>query len=68
MSVQLHRYTHEIINTLSVRKVLAAVLAVYFAVWGLIIMVFSANQNHALNAWYALALQGHNTGLCLKAH
>ena len=26
------------------------------------------NQNHALNAWYALALQGHNTGLCLKAH
>ena len=28
----------------------------------------SDNQNHALNAWYALALQGHNTGLCLKAH
>ena len=28
----------------------------------------AANQNHALNAWYALALQGHNTGLCLKAH
>ena len=27
-----------------------------------------SNQNHALNAWYALALQGHNTGLCLKAH
>ena len=26
------------------------------------------NQNHALNAWYALALQGHNTDLCLKAH
>ena len=43
MLVQLYRCTHEIINTLSVRKVLAAVLAVYFAVWGLIIMVFSAN-------------------------
>ena len=28
----------------------------------------SKNQNHALNAWYALALQGHNTDLCLKAH
>ena len=33
MSVQLYRYTHEIINALSVRKVLAAVLAIYFTVW-----------------------------------
>ena len=30
--------------------------------------VTQTNQNHALNAWYALALQGHNTDLCLKAH
>ena len=29
MTVQLHRYTHEIINTLSVRKLFSAVLAIY---------------------------------------
>ena len=33
MSVQLYRCTHEIINTLSVRKVFPAVLAIYFTVW-----------------------------------
>ena len=38
MLEQLHRYTHEIINTLSVRKLLAAVLAIYFTVWALIII------------------------------
>lgn len=26
------------------------------------------NQYHALNAWYAQALQGHITGLRLKTH
>ena len=26
------------------------------------------NQNHALNAWYAQALKGHNTGKRLKTH
>ena len=25
------------------------------------------NQNHPLNGWFALALQGHITDLCLKA-
>ena len=37
MSVQLHRYTHENINALPVRKVLAAVLVIYFTAWALII-------------------------------
>ena len=32
MSVQLYRYTHENINVLSVRKILSAVLAIYFTV------------------------------------
>ena len=32
MLVQLYRYTHEIINTLSVRKVLVAVLVIRFTV------------------------------------
>ena len=27
-----------------------------------------SNQYHALNAWYAQALQGHITGLRLKTH
>ncbi|HIV63167.1 MAG TPA: hypothetical protein H9693_00130, partial [Firmicutes bacterium] len=27
---------------------------------------WQGNQYHALNAWYALALQGHFTGLRLK--
>ena len=29
--------------------------------------VFGKNQNHPLNGWFALALQGHITDLCLKA-
>ena len=33
MSVQLYRYTHENINTLSVRKVFSAVLTIYLTVW-----------------------------------
>ena len=33
MSVQLYRYTHENINSLSARKVFSAVLAIYFTVW-----------------------------------
>ena len=32
MLVQLYRYTHENINALSIQKVLAAVLAIYFTV------------------------------------
>ena len=37
MLEQLHRYTHENINALPVRKVLAAVLVIYFTAWALII-------------------------------
>ena len=33
MLEQLHRYTHENINALSVRKVFQAVLVIYFTVW-----------------------------------
>ena len=33
MSVQLYRYTHEIINSLSVWEMLSAVLVIYFTVW-----------------------------------
>jgi hypothetical protein len=36
--------------------------------WHIFQIYLAENQNHALNAWYALALQGHNTDLCLKAH
>ena len=32
MLEQLHRYTHENINTLSIRKLFSAVLAIYFTV------------------------------------
>ena len=32
MLVQLYRYTHEIINSLSVREMLSAVLAIYLTV------------------------------------
>ena len=32
MSVQLHRYTHENINSLSARKVFQVVLVIYFTV------------------------------------
>ena len=41
MLEQLYRYTHENINSLSARKVFSAVLAIYFTVWGLIIIGFS---------------------------
>ena len=43
MSVQLHRYTHKIINAVSTRKLFSAVLAIYFTVWDLIIIGLSTN-------------------------
>ena len=41
MLEQLHGYTHEIINALSALKMFSAVLAIYFTVWGLIIIGLS---------------------------
>ena len=41
MLEQLHGYTHEIINALSALKMFSAVLAIYFTVWGLIIISLS---------------------------
>ena len=49
MSVQLHRYTHETINTLSVRKLFSAVLAIYFTVWALIIISLTTNIARSLS-------------------
>ena len=50
MLEQLHGYTHEIINALSALKMFSAVLAIYFTVWGLIIIGLSIDLIHCSKA------------------